>query len=83
MDRLSFLLTFMTGSVLTGVVVVTLFTLNYYNWTAVAAAVVIGFGLSWPVAYVISRRIKRQDSNWDETRKDRTDAVPRPGSPEV
>lgn len=83
MDRLSIHLTLMTGAVLTGGLVIVAFSLGYYNWGAILGAAALGFALSWPVAYVISRMIKRDDPRWDETRKDRTDAVPRWNEPEV
>ncbi|MFP7673996.1 hypothetical protein ACG74X_11650 [Marivita sp. S0852] len=83
MDRLSIYLTMMTGAVLTGTLVIIAFTFGYYGWVPILGAVAIGYALSWPVAYVISRQIKRNDPNWDHTRKDRTDAVPRVNEPEV
>lgn len=83
MDRLSILLTPMTGSVLTGAFIITVFTLGLYGWPWVIGAAVLGFALSWPSAYLISRRIKRDDPAWDETRVQRTDAMPRPNAPEV
>lgn len=83
MDRLSFFLTLMTGAVLVGGLVIIVLALGWYNWVAIGVAAVIGFVLSWPVAYLISRRMKRADPDWDETRAKKTDAVPRPGEPEV
>lgn len=83
MDRLSIQLTLMTGAVLTGGFVIALFSLGLYAWLPILGAVALGFALSWPTAYLISRSIKRDDPNWDETRKDRTDAVPRLNEPEV
>jgi len=68
MDRLSIFLTLMTGAVLTGAVVTTFFTLGIYNWIAVGTAVAVGWGLSWPAAYLVSRYIKRNDPNHDHTR---------------
>lgn len=83
MDRLSFFLTLMTGAVLVGGLVIIVLALGWYNWVAIGVAAVIGFVLSWPVAYLISRMMKRADPDWDETRAKKTDAVPRPGEPEV
>jgi len=83
MDRLSVFLTFMTGPVLVGGLVITVLSLGYFTWPAIIGAVVIGFVLSWPVAYLISRMIKRDDPDWDETRVERTDSVPRPSEREV
>lgn len=83
MDRLSLLFSIMTGAVLTGALVITSFSLGFYSWPAILGSAIIGFVLSWPFAYLLSRRTKRRDPNWDHTRADRTDAVPRPAEPEV
>jgi amino acid transporter len=83
MDRFSNLLTPMTGAVLTGTIVIAAFSMGYYGWPTIITAALVGFLLSWPVAYAISRLAKRNDRNWDHTRVDRTDRVPRPGDPEV
>ena len=83
MDRLSILLTVMSGAVLTGAFVITAFSLGYYSWFVVLISAAIGYALSWPTAYYISRLTKRNDPNWDDTRAKRTDAVPRVNEPEV
>ncbi len=83
MDRFSNLLTLMTGAVLTGAIIIAAFSMGYYGWPTIITAALVGFLLSWPVAYAISRMTKRRDRNWDHTRVDRTDRVPRPGDPEV
>ncbi len=84
MDRLSIFLTLMTGSVLTGGLVIIAFTFGWYGWTPILGSAAIGYLLSWPTALLISRRIKRHDPSFDETRIDRVDeTIPRPGAPEV
>jgi len=83
MDRLSILLTLMTGAVLTGAFVIVAFALGYYGWVPVLIAAAAGFALSWPTAYAISRLTKRNDPNWDHTKAERTDTVPRPNEREV
>lgn len=83
MDRLSILLTLMTGAVLTGGLTIAAFSLGFYGWTAVLSAAVIGFLASWPVAYLISRAIKRSDPQWDAGKTDDAGVVPQPGAPEV
>ncbi|GAA5072655.1 hypothetical protein N0B44_14705 [Roseibacterium beibuensis] len=83
MDRFSILLTLPVGAVATGAFTILAFNLGFYAWPAVIGAAVLGFGLSWPLAYVISRRVKRQDPNWDETRVERTGTVPNPAAREV
>lgn len=83
MDRLSILLTLMTGAVLTGGLIIAVFSLGYYGWVPILGAVFLGYVLSWPAAYLISRRIKRLDPGWDERRREGSGAVPKPGAPEV
>jgi uncharacterized membrane protein YraQ (UPF0718 family) len=83
MDRLSILLTLMSGPVLTGAFVITAFTLGFYGWTTVLMGAVFGFVLSWPAGYAVSRLLKRHDRNWDHTAVERTSKIPEPGAPEV
>lgn len=64
MDRLSIVLTFMTGSVLVGGLVIVVLSLGFYGWLPISAAVVAGLLLTWPAAYAISRWIKRDDPDW-------------------
>mgnify|MGYP006274545181 CR=1 FL=1 len=64
MDRLSILLTLMTGSVLVGGLVIIVLSLGLYSWVPIAAAVAVGLVLTWPAAYAVSRWIKRRDPNW-------------------
>ncbi len=84
MDRLSLILTFMTGPVLTGVVLITALSLGFYTWVSFALAIAAGLLLSWPVAYYISRRIKKNDPKWDERKVEEVDGiVPAPNAREV
>ncbi|RAP40645.1 hypothetical protein BYZ73_13745 [Rhodovulum viride] len=64
MDRLSLLLTPMTGAVITGMLVIVMFSLGFYSWISVAIGAGIGCILAWPSAYVVSRRIKQADPRW-------------------
>ena len=64
MDRLSIVLTFMTGSVLVGGFVIIVLSLGLYAWQPIAIAVAAGLLLTWPAAYVVSRWIKSEDPNW-------------------
>lgn len=82
MDRLSIVLTFMSGALITGAGLITVFSLGYYNAYAVALCAVLGVSLAWPSAFLVSRRIKRQDREWDHTRLDRR-ADLRRNAPEV
>lgn len=83
MDRLSIFLTVMTGAVLTGGLTIAAFSLGYYGWRAVLISAAVGYVLAWPTAYLISRRIKRADPGWDDSKVKRTDRVPRAGEDEV
>ena len=64
MDRLSILLTLMTGSVLVGGPVITVLAMGFYNWQALVGAIAAGLFLTWPAAYAISRWIKLKDPAW-------------------
>ena len=83
MDRLSIVLTLATGAVTTGVLVIAVLTLGWVAWGPILAAVAVGWILAWPVAYWISRRIKRDDPNFDETRKPEGKVIPDPDAREV
>lgn len=83
MDRLSIVLTLATGAVTTGALVIAVLTLGWVAWGPILAAVAIGWILAWPVAYWISRRIKRDDRSFDHTRKPETRIIPDPDAPEV
>lgn len=61
MDRLSIFMTLITGSVLVGAFVIAVLSMGYYSWQPIAGAVAVGLILTWPAAYVVSRRIKRDD----------------------
>jgi xanthine/uracil permease len=83
MDRLSILLTLATGSVTTGVLVISALTLGWVAWGPILAAVALGWLLAWPAAYWVSRRIKRNDPHFDHTRRPPDRIVPEPGAREV
>lgn len=83
MDRLSLYLTLATGPVTTGVLVIAGMSMGYYGWPVIGIAAATGFVLAWPAAYLVSRRIKRQDPDFDHTKEDRTGLVPDPRAPEV
>lgn len=84
MDRLSIILTLMTGAVLTGGLVTVALSLGMMNWWAIGASVVVGYALSWPSAYMISRAIKKRDPAWPHRKvKDVDGFVPKKDAPEV
>ena len=82
MDRLSLVLTFFTGPVLMGGFVTLMLSAGYYGWLAIGTAALTGLILTWPVAYYISRIIKRDDPDWDHTRAEPA-AIPDPTAREV
>jgi hypothetical protein len=84
MDRLSIFLTVIVGALVTGGLVTVVLSVGWYSWPAIGGAAALGVALSWPASYAISRRIKRQDLNWDATKVDRVEGViPNPSDPEV
>ncbi len=85
MDRLSILLTLMVGAVVTGVPVIIVLAMGFYTWKVIVPTALVGFFvLSWPASYWVSRRIKRQDPDWDETKvEDYKSPLPDKDAPEV
>lgn len=84
MDRLSIVLTLIVGAVATGILVTAVLSLGWYSWPAIGGAAAIGFVATWPVSYLVSRRIKRQDPAWDETKLDDVEGItPDPSAREV
>ncbi len=84
MDRLSIVLTLIVGPVVVGILVITVLTLGWYTWPVIGGVTALGFVLTWPLSYAISRRIKRKDKNWDETKVHDVDGiVPDPDAREV
>lgn len=84
MDRLSIYLTLLSGSFITGAIVIAGLSLGYYTvWTIVIGAIA-GFLLAWPTSYMVSQRIKRQDPEWTPEADPRDQsAIPKPNAPEV
>lgn len=84
MDRLSIYLTLVVGSLVTGSLVTLVLVLGWYTWPAIGIAAAVGMVVTWPISYVISRRIKRQDPEWDSRAVDHVDGlIPDPSAPEV
>ena len=48
---------------------------------AIGGAAAVGALAAWPLAYLISRRVKRKDPNFDHTREG--SLIPDPSKPEV
>ncbi len=84
MDRLSIILSLLSGALITGTLVTTAFTMGYYSWWVIGAAAVIGFLMAWPSAYYVSRLIKNNDPQWSPHRDPfEHGPIPRPGDREV
>lgn len=84
MDRLSIILSLMSGALITGALVVTAFTLGYYNWWVIGGSAILGWLLAWPSAFLVSQRIKRRDTEWSPDRDPSEYApVPKFGAKEV
>jgi len=84
MDRLSLYITLLSGSFITGAIVIAGLSLGYYTvWTIVIGAVA-GFLLAWPTSYMISQRIKHEDPEWSpEADPEDQDVIPKRNAPEV
>lgn len=84
MDRLSIFLSLIVGSLVTGTLIIVVLSMGWYSWAAIGIATALGFVVTWPASYVISRRIKREDPNWDEKKARRVKGVvPDPAAREV
>lgn len=84
MDRLSIFLTLIAGSLVTGTRIIVVLSMGWYSWPAIGGAAAAGFLLTWPLSFLVSRRIKRQDPHCNDTKIDRVEGViPDPAAPEV
>lgn len=80
MDRLSLLLSMLTGSTVAGALVILALASGWYGWMPIIAAIIIGAIVAWPLGLAISRRIKRNDPHFDHRRNRRIgerDGAPR------
>jgi hypothetical protein len=83
-DRLSIILTLVVGPVVMGGLIITVMSLGWYSWPAIGGAAAVGFLVTWPLSYIVSRRIKRRDPDWDETKVRRVEkGIPDASAPEV
>ena len=82
MDRLSLFLILATGPVIAGGFIIILMSFGLYGWVYLLPAGVIGWLLGWPAGYAISRRIKRQDPNFDHKKGVNDGILPDPSAPE-
>lgn len=84
MDRLSIILSLLSGALITGTLVTTALSMGYYNWWVFGGSAVIGFSMAWPSAYYVSRLIKNRDSAWEPDRSPKDHGpIPRRNAKEV
>lgn len=84
MDRLKYVL-ILSGvfPTLSGGFLIIVFSLGYYTWPAIIAAVALGTVLTLPAAHLISRKIKREDPNFNHRREPAGGFFPDPNAREV
>ncbi|SFS15749.1 hypothetical protein [Yoonia litorea] len=83
MDRLSIFLTLPIGAVICGAIAIVAMSLGFYNWPVIIGGLIVGYALSWPVSYYVSRRIKRNDNGFDHRRVEDVGPIPNPNAREV
>ncbi len=84
MDRLALYLSLLSWTSISGVLIIALLSFGIYNFWWIVGAAVVALLLAWPSAFIVSRRIKAGDPEWN-TRGNRKNAglFPKPGAPEV
>ncbi|MCM2561524.1 hypothetical protein M8756_05555 [Lutimaribacter sp. EGI FJ00015] len=84
MDRLKYVL-IPSGvfPVLAGGFLIVALSLGYYTWPVIVGAVALGAVLTLPVAHLVSRRIKREDPNFNHRRNSADGVLPDPTAREV
>jgi hypothetical protein len=70
MFRLRYVTVLMTNAVITGGLLIFIFSMGWYGYGPVIVTVVIGFALSWVAAKMVARKIKDDDPGWN-AEKDR------------
>ncbi|MCL3881246.1 hypothetical protein [Marivita sp. GX14005] len=76
MNRLSVILTLLSGALISGALVVAAYSLGYHGWVLVAVAIV-GWLMAWPSALIVARRIKERSPEWSP-HSDLTETGPLP-----
>lgn len=69
MDRLAIVLAVISGLCIAGAALIAALALGFYTWISIAVCVAVGAVLAWPTGRLISRRIKREDPNWNPRHK--------------
>lgn len=68
MFRLRHVVHLMTNAVIVGSLLVFVLVMGWVSFLPIAAAVVVGFALSWPASILVARMIKTDDPAWNEAR---------------
>lgn len=68
MFRLRHVVHLMTNAVIVGSLLVFVLVMGWVSFLPIAAAVVVGFLLSWPASILVARMIKTDDPAWNEAR---------------
>lgn len=83
MDRLAYVFLLATAPAFAGGAVIVVLAMGYYFWPAMLGAALIGLILSGPAAYIASRKVKRDDPDFDHRAHDGpADLIPDPDKPE-
>ena len=84
MDRLKYVL-ILSGvfPTLAGGFLIIAFSLGYYTWPVIVGSVALGAALTMPAAHLISRKIKREDPNFNHRREPEGGILPDPTAREV
>lgn len=81
MDRLALFLTLISGSLITGALVVTAISLGHHAWWSVIGAAGIGYSMAWPSAHLLSKHINQRDP--DRTSRNPDRVLPRASARDV
>ncbi|WP_300443572.1 hypothetical protein [uncultured Mameliella sp.] len=81
MDRLALYIAMMSGSGIAGTLLIIFFAFNWYSWTAIAVAGVVGLVTAWPTGRLISIYIKDRDPLFH--RREPKGILPDPSGPEL
>ncbi|MFP7569830.1 hypothetical protein [Marivita sp. S2033] len=64
MNRLSVILTLLSGALISGALVVAAFSMGYDSWWVLGGVALIGWLMAWPSALIVARRIKERGPEW-------------------
>jgi hypothetical protein len=66
--RLRHVIALMTNAVVVGSLIILVLSLGWVGWIPMFGAIALGFVISYPLAKLIARRIKKADPAWNEER---------------